>query len=225
MNARPLRIVTVVVALSLCSGAAALTALGSGRGADLAGAAIPASLAAALQAPSTTTTGAPPATTTTTTRPARPSLEGPLPVPTRPPSDPYENVAVVPIGRIEIPAIGLVHTVYEGIWLTVIDEGPGHWPGSALPGMLGNTVFPGHRVTHSHPFLDLDRLVPGDEVRFVMPYGTFTYRVTETLVVTPKDLWVVDQTRDHTMTLIACHPKHSARQRIVVKGRLVTPSP
>jgi sortase A len=149
----------------------------------------------------------------------------PLPVPEAPPADPYADVAVTQIGTIEIPKIGLVHPIYEGITLTVIDQGPGHWPGSALPGHLGNAVFPGHRVTHSHPFLNLDLLSPGDQVVFHMADGDFTYAVTGTQIVTPKDLWVVDQSRARTMTLIACHPKHSAAQRIVVKGKLVRSTP
>ena len=33
------------------------------------------------------------------------------------------------------------------------------WPGSAVPGQLGNAVFAGHRVTHTHPFLRINELV------------------------------------------------------------------
>lgn len=167
------------------------------------------------EAPTTTTARAVPVTTTTI----------PLPVPEPPPADPYADVPVVEIGAVVIPKIGVDHPVYEGITLTVIDRGPGHWPGSAMPGRRGNAVFPGHRVTHSRPFYDLDLLAPGDEVGFRMGNGTFTYAVTSTQIVVPTDLWVVDQTEEHTMTLIACHPKRSARQRIVVKGELVRSEP
>jgi sortase A len=125
-----------------------------------------------------------------------------------------------PIGEIRIPKIGLVHPIYEGIDLSIIDYGPGHWPYTALPGKPGNAVFPGHRVTHSHPFLEIDKLVVGDEVIFHMPYGVFTYKVTETRVIDPYDLWMTDQTPFPSMTLVACHPPHSARQRYMIKGRL-----
>jgi sortase A len=128
---------------------------------------------------------------------------------------------VIQIGTVVIPAIGLRHPVYQGIWLTVIDHGPGHWPGTALPGEVGNAVFPGHRVTHSHPFRDLDQLHPGDEITMEMRYGTFTYRVRDTIIVRPTDTWVADQHQRAELTLIACHPKHSARQRIVVRADLV----
>jgi sortase A len=172
-----------------------------------------------LAAPSSAPTSRPPATrASSTTLP-------PLPVPQPPPADPYEDVPIVEVGAIHIPRIGLSHKVYEGVWLTVINEGPGHWPGTAMPGDRGNTVFPGHRTTYSRPFHRLDELAPGDEVVFEMPAGNFVYRVRETLIVSPTDMWVVDQTETPTFTLIACHPKGSAAQRIVVKGDLVASYP
>jgi sortase A len=168
---------------------------------------------------STTTSNIP-----TTVVPA-PTTAPPLPVPEPPPDDPYENVPVARIGAIHIPKIGLQHAIYEGVWLTVLDVGPGHWPGTAMPGERGNAVFPGHRVTHSAPFLDLDRLEPGDEIVFQLPTGDVVYHVRETIIVEPTDMWVVDQTETATVTLIACHPKHSAAQRIVVKGDLAAHIP
>jgi sortase A len=125
-----------------------------------------------------------------------------------------------PVGEIRIPKIGLVHPIYEGIDIKIIDRGPGHWPYTAMPGQVGNTVWPGHRVTHTHPFLRIGELVPGDEVIFQTADGTFTYLVTKTEFVYPKDTWVADQTSYPSMTILACHPPHSAKQRIVVRGRL-----
>ena len=126
-----------------------------------------------------------------------------------------------PTGRIEIPAIGLNHLTYEGIDLPTIDNGPSHWPGTPLPGQLGNTVFPGHRTTYSRPFWDMDKLVPGDEVIFSNSAGRFTYRVQRVFIVNANETWVVNNTPDATFTLLACHPKGSAKQRIVAKGAMV----
>src|SRR5438105_63743 len=80
------------------------------------------------------------------------------------PTDPYANGPVQQIGTIEIPKIGLVHPIFHGITLRNIDHGPSHWPGTAMPGEIGNAVFAGHRVTHTHPFLRLNELEPGDQV-------------------------------------------------------------
>lgn len=178
-----------------------------------------------------TTSSAPAGPTSTSSEPTRatsPEVDDPtleLPNPAGPPLDAYAAVSINQIGSIAIPKIALDHPVYEGIWLTVLDEGPGHWPGSAMPGNTGNAVFPGHRVTQSRPFRRLDELAPGDEITFTMANGTHTYAVRETLIVSPKDLWVVDQSETPEVTLIACHPPHSARERIVVKGELKRSSP
>ncbi len=174
----------------------------------------PAATSAAPTTAAPSTSGAP-----TTTVAAAPRLLDPEPVP----GDARADVAVLPIGRIRIPAIGLDHEIYEGIWLTVIDVGPGHWPGTPLPGRYGNAVFGGHRVTHSHPFLDLDRLAVGDRIEFSVNDGTTAiYAVTEQLIVDPSALWIVDQAPGHTVTLFACHPKGSARQRIVIRAELLS---
>jgi sortase A len=168
-------------------------------------------------APVTTTTLPP----TTTTSPPTTTTLAPLPQPDPAPLDAYADVPIYQIGTMAIPKINLVHPIFEGVWLTVVDYGPGHWPGSAMPGKRGNSVFAGHRVTHSHPFYDLDLLTPGNRVIFYMPSGTFTYEVTSITIVQPEDLGIITPTRRPTITLFACHPKHSAEQRIVVKGKLI----
>lgn len=123
-------------------------------------------------------------------------------------------------GRIDIPKIGLSHTTYEGNTLAEIDHGPSHWPGTAMPGQPGNTVFPGHRVTHSRPFYWIDQLTSGDQVIFTTSSGRFVYEVTKAFVVDPDDVWIIKQTADPTFTIFACHPRGSAAQRYVVQGRL-----
>ena len=130
-----------------------------------------------------------------------------------------------PTGHIEIPAIGLSHATYEGIDLPTINHGPSHWPGTADPGRPGNTVFAGHRTTYSRPFWAINELAAGDEVIFSTPAGRFTYRVTHTFVVSWRDTSIVDQTKDATFTIFACHPRGSARQRYVAKGALVSSVP
>jgi sortase A len=146
-----------------------------------------------------------------------------LGTPVPPPPNPYAPGPVTQIATVRIPRIGLAAPLYEGMTLTVIDRGPGHWPGSATPGNLGNVVVGGHRTTRTHPFVDIDRLRPGDQIIFDLPNGTEAiYATTHTEVVTPSALWIVDQKPGYDVTLFACHPKGSAAQRIVVHGTLVS---
>jgi sortase A len=168
----------------------------------------------------TTTTSS----TTTTVKPTTTTI-GKLPQPDPAPIDAYAEVPITQIGTMSIPKINLVTPIFEGVWLTVVDHGPGHWPNSAMPGRRGNSVFAGHRVTHTHPFFDMDLLAPGDKVIFDMPYGTFTYSVTGHEIVTPKDVHIVDPTPDATLTLFACHPPHQAIQRYVVRAAFVSATP
>ena len=178
---------------------------------------------AAVDAPlfdaGSTTTTLPPTSTTVRAAPA------PRTAPVDPPANPTAATPLVRVGEIQIPKIGLVHPIYEGVTLTVIDHGPGHWPGSAMPGQFGNAVFAGHRVTHTHPFLRINELVPGDLIIFKMDNGTFTYSVTGHEIVTPKDVHIVDPTPDATLTLFACHPPHQAIQRYVIRAAFVSATP
>ena len=125
-----------------------------------------------------------------------------------------------------IPAIGLDTTVYDGGDLAQIDYGPSHFPGTAYPGKQGNTVFAGHRVTKTHPFLDIDQLGPGDTITFVVPSGTYTYEWTGQRVVhESQGAEVVAQPEAYTATLFACHPKGSDDYRIVTSWRMLNVPP
>lgn len=156
----------------------------------------------------------PPAPTTT----LPPVDDGPIPIPT----DNYADEPIRLIGTITIPRIGLVHGLYDGVTLNNIDRGPSHWPGTAMPGQPGNAVVAGHRVTHDHPFGDIDKLRAGDLVIFDVGGIRSTYRMTSSEVVSPDAVWIADQTATPTATLYACHPPHSKKYRYVVHLALVT---
>ena len=130
-----------------------------------------------------------------------------MPIP--PPVEDGSTDPVVVLGQIDIPRLGLNRTMYEGIRLSTFDLGPGHWPGSAMPGELGNVVVAGHRVSRNQDFRDIDQLTSGDEVIFTTDAGRHVYRVVSTEIVNPDALWVVDQTYAKTATLFACHPPGS----------------
>ena len=171
----------------------------------------------------------PPVVPVETTAVAAPSAAAPpaiqdvpaagLPVPQEPP-DPHGIEPVVELGSIEIPRMGLNKPFFEGVTLGTLALGPGHWPGTALPGAIGNVVVGGHRTSNSRPFRYLDKLLPGDEVIFTTAAGRFVYRVVRTDIVTPDTRWIINQTAAYTATLFACHPVGSETERIVVSLQL-----
>ncbi len=138
-----------------------------------------------------------------------------LPVPEPPPVLGVTEPSIE-LGTIEIPRLGLNSSLLEGIALSTLDQAPGHWPGTAMPGMIGNVVVGGHRVSHLKPFRHLEQLLPGDEVIFTTDAGRFVYHVTQTQIVTPDSMWIVDQTNAYTGTLFACNPPGKTTERIVV---------
>lgn len=170
----------------------------------------------------------PETTTTTTTRrvPVPPGTGYIKPMPTPPdpmPANPYAATPQVVLGKIEIPKLGVVGDLQEGITLTAINRGPGHWPGTPMPGGQGNMVIAGHRTTYSKPFANLDQLVPGDQVIFRMASGMVTYLVRGVIIVPAANIGIAAQSFAHTATLFACHPRGSATHRLVAKLALLGP--
>jgi sortase A len=126
------------------------------------------------------------------------------------------------VGRISIPSIG-VHNFYfvEGTGLDQLKRGAAHYPETPLPGQAGNAAIAGHRTTWGAPFHNIDQLKKGDIVEITTLQGTFRYKMIEQLIVTPTDTSVLDDVGDNRLTLTACHPKLSSKQRIVIHAVLV----
>jgi len=123
-------------------------------------------------------------------------------------------------GKIVIPKIRVNKALYEGLATSALNLGPGHWPGTPLPGEAGNTVFAGHRVSKHRVFRNIHLLVPGDLVQFQMWYGTFNYEVVGSWVVNPRTAAgdVLNQNGPWATTIFACHPPGSIRYRYVVRA-------
>ncbi|HVW35591.1 MAG TPA: class E sortase [Acidimicrobiia bacterium] len=123
--------------------------------------------------------------------------------------------------RIVIPSIKVDTIVVEGTGASALRAGAGHYPNTPLPGEEGNVGIAGHRTTYGKPFANLDRLAVGDEIVLETPIGRHVYRVSKPpFVVSNTDYSVISQTAGHTLTLTTCHPKGSARQRLVVKAEM-----
>lgn len=126
-------------------------------------------------------------------------------------------------GVMRVPRIGLEAVVFEGVSTGTLKKGPGHMPGTVLPGQPGNAVISGHRTTYGRPFFDLDQLQPGDRIEIETAIGTHVYELREApFIVTPTDVWVADPREGAWLTLTTCNPKFSARERLIVTAELVS---
>jgi len=125
--------------------------------------------------------------------------------------------------RIVMPDIEVDVVVVEGTSASALRAGAGHYPATPLPCEIGNVAIAGHRTTYGRPFHNVDRLKVGSEITLVTPIGSCTYAVSrDPFIVTPRQTEILANTPDSaTLTLTTCHPKGSARQRLVISATLI----
>lgn len=171
---------------------------------------------------------------TNQTQPATPSNPvGPTPAPTQP-----QPEVVGPQNEIIIPKIGItaplvfIDTNNEIDVLRALRDGVVHYYGTAYPGEVGNSVFFGHSSNdwwepgnYKFVFVLLEKLVPGDTYDIHYNSRKYTYTVTETKVVAPTDLSVLNQTSEPTSTLITCTPPGTSWRRFIVFAKQTSPAP
>jgi sortase A len=112
--------------------------------------------------------------------------------------------------------------VSEGVSQKVLADGPGHYPGTPLPGERGNSAFAAHRAGHGDPFIDFDRLRPGDLVHLSQGDTSWTYRLDRRPRIIPTSAsWVLNPLPGQRLTLTTCWPKYGSAKRMYVTGHLV----
>lgn len=125
-------------------------------------------------------------------------------------------------GIIEIPKINVRAAILEGTDDSALKYTVGHYPQTAQPGENGNCVLLGHRnYVYGHFFRRLDELKEGDEVIIKKDENTYTYVISESFVVSPEEIWVLDNTSDAIITMITCTPMLTYTDRLIVRGKLI----
>lgn len=138
----------------------------------------------------------------------------------------------IPVGdgltTLEIPKLDVKILVVEGTTPSALRAGAGHYIDSPLPGEPGNVAIAGHRTTYGRPFNRMDELAEGDLVTLTTPFAKHTYAAVGAFdghdnpwIVPPTDFSVVEKTPGNMLTLTTCHPKGSARQRLIMRFELV----
>lgn len=125
-----------------------------------------------------------------------------------------------PVARLTIPRIHLDEIVIEGVGDDQLNAGPGHLPGSALPGMRGNAVISAHRDRH---FRHLDEVQIGDTVVTEAGLARNEWVIVNRRVV-GRETPALFQTSEPTLTLTTCWPVRyfgSAPDRLILTARAV----
>lgn len=141
-----------------------------------------------------------------------------------------------PFALIKIPSFGSrwQFAVVQGTGLPQLALGPGHVPGTALPGEVGNFAIAGHRVTAGNPFWSLPALRGGSLVYVETVAGTYEYQVSgrprwvspdDTAALAPVPYHPGQPARRRMLTLITCDPPWTGTSRVIVTGVLVRTLP
>ena len=137
---------------------------------------------------------------------------GEIPIPTQGPQHAI---------RLQIPKINQDVPVVEGDGWEQLKKGVGHYIRSANPGEAGNVVLSAHNDIHGEIFRDLDQLEEGDLVILFSERQSYTYVVTDVLIVEPTQVEFLESTNESTTTLISCYPYLVDNKRIVVRANLL----
>lgn len=156
----------------------------------------------------------------------------PTPQPTVTPDYGDPVVAKAPANAVQfavmyIPRFGIdyVRSISEGVGTVDVlnKNGIGHYPGTQMPGEIGNFAVAAHRTTHGAPFKQLATLEVGDKIYVQTQDGYYTYLFRGLEYVRPTAVGVLDPVpeqrgvapTDRVLTMTSCNPEFSASERIV----------
>jgi len=159
---------------------------------------------------------------------------GPAPVLAEPPdvTDVFGTMQIPRFGKDYVRPIG-EGTDREKVLNTI---GLGHYQDTAMPGAEGNFAVAGHRVTYGKPLNQIAELKTGDDIVVRVTDAKtkfdvwYVYRVTDSQIVTPDHIETIapvpnkpgvePTADDRWLTLTACHPMWSAKERYVTHAKL-----
>lgn len=128
-------------------------------------------------------------------------------------------------GRVKVGVDGTDEKKY----LPVLKEAIAHFQGTALPGEFGNVFLFGHSMIpvlagHSYEsiFTNLPKLKTNDLIFVRYGIRQLTYRVRQTAVVSPQNIFVLKQPKsEKLLTLMTCIPPGFGPERFIAIAELV----
>lgn len=131
------------------------------------------------------------------------------------------------VGRLEIPSLDSEWIVLEGTTEELLEQAPGHYEGTAMPGQLGNFAVAGHRS--SLVFRNINELHADDVIIVETKTHRYTYAVNANYVVDAKAWEVVaadpigqsSKITKRYLTLTTCDPWYDNTHRLVIHAELI----
>ena len=136
-----------------------------------------------------------------------------------------------------VPRFGpnYVRSISEGVSTTAVlnENGIGHYPGTQMPGQLGNFAVAAHRTTHGAPFNLIATLRVGDKIYVQTKDGYFTYEFRGLEYVRPTGVGVLDPVpqdagatpTNRVLTMTSCNPMFEATERIIAYAAMTSWQP
>ncbi|MEC5151665.1 class E sortase [Cryobacterium sp. GrIS_2_6] len=136
-----------------------------------------------------------------------------------------------PFAVLYVPRYGSAYsrTIAEGVGHNVLNSprlGIGHYPGTQMPGEVGNFVVAAHRSANGGGMHLINELQLGDPIFVQTADGYYTYRFRDLEYVQPTDVGVLAAVphapgataTDRIITLTSCNPLYSTAERIIAYG-------
>src|SRR5258708_5121539 len=125
------------------------------------------------------------------------------------------------LGELSVPRLHMSVLVFEGDDGGILKIGAGNIPGTALPLGEGNIGIAAHRDTFFRP---LRSIHPNDLITLRTTTGTSQFEVTETEIVRPSYIQVLNPAPGRDLTLVTCYPfsyvGHAPKRFIVHAKRI-----
>jgi sortase A len=162
-------------------------------------------------------------------RPARHPLSSGIGIPVRQEPSLGSTVAVLVIPRF---GAGWRRVIREGVdessILNSFDAGVGHYPGTAMPGAIGNFAIAAHDTGYGDAFRNVGTLRLDDLIYVETAAGWYTYRfrnfqwvqATEVGVILPVPEQPGTAPSARLITLTTCDPPYNAQEREIAYGTL-----
>ena len=132
----------------------------------------------------------------------------------------------IPKLNVYAPILPNVNGSNKDEYLRALINGVAHFSGTSLPGETGNSFIFGHSSYYTNRegyykniFATLHNLDNGDPIYLWYEGKEYIYYVAEEKIVQPTDLSVLDQTDDERITLQACWPIGSTKERIIIVAK------